>query len=758
MFRVSGNQISITAGDTALMAICPDETGYVPTANDRAIFTVRERPKRRALIEKTIAPEADGRFVVCFESEDTARLNPREYVWDVRLAIQANVDENGEVTDAEQIITPCPPGILFVMAAIGELSSAANNGFGQPVNQTLRIRFEKLMQGPRGEPGRDGEKGEKGDPGAKGDKGDPGAPGARGEKGEKGDPGRDGSPGATGATPRFTVTAVTGEAGTAASVTQSGTAENPMVEFTIPQGMKGDTGETGEKGAPGKDAPQEVVLYTAQTLDDAQQTQARENIGAADEARQNILVGSETGNPITVDDAFAAPLRGLTVYGKSTQDGTPSPDNPVPIASAGDGGSVAVKVTGKNLLDLNEILDLVSGSSQSTVKDGHITGTAESKYSQIGFILKDKLSTQYTMSLSGGAAGLSTELRVYIWDNNSLGNYVAGKTAPAGEKASCTFKTDGKHEYAVWFRPNGISDYDFYDIQLELGSTVTSYEPYREQLLTLPTPNGLPGIPVTSGGNYTDQSGQQWVCDEVDFGKGVKVQRVDKGAFDATKALAEQNAILATPIETPLTPAELAAYKALTTYAPDTVVQAADGAGIKLGYQKDVNLAINWKPTVNQLKSEKANKSIVSDAWQGGKTYAVGTYCIYNDNLFKAAVQTSAKPGNGSDWVQCNVTNELKAQGDTLSKAYVKEYFTNKLDKTRPVTYPVLPYGGYLVIAYNYVSAAIFLVRGEGPVGFVFRISPASDRNLISCKCENAQLELTSTEDASATVSIIRLY
>ena len=198
----------------------------------------------------------------------------------MRLAIQANVDENGEVTDAEQIITPCPPGILFVMAAIGELSSAANNGFGQPVNQTLRIRFEKLMQGPRGEPGRDGAKGDKGDPGAKGDKGEPGAPGARGEKGEKGDPGRDGSPGATGATPRFTVTAVTGEAGTAASVTQSGTAENPMVEFTIPQGMKGDTGEKGEKGEPGKDAPQEVVLYTAQTLDDAQKAQARENIGA----------------------------------------------------------------------------------------------------------------------------------------------------------------------------------------------------------------------------------------------------------------------------------------------------------------------------------------------------------------------------------------------------------------------------------------------------------------------------------------------
>ena len=694
MFRVSGNQISITAGDTALMAICPDETGYVPTANDRAIFTVRERPKRRALIEKTIAPEADGRFVVCFESEDTARLKPREYVWDVRLAIQANVDENGEVTDAEQIITPCPPGILFVMAAIGELSGAANNGFGQPVNQTLRIRFEKLMQGPRGEPGRDGAKGEKGDPGAKGDKGEPGAPGARGEKGEKGDPGRDGSPGATGATPRFTVTAVTGEAGTAASVTQSGTAENPMVEFTIPQGMKGDTGEKGEKGDPGKDAPQEAVLYTAQTLDDAQKAQARENIGAADEARQNILVGSETGNPIAVDDAFSAPLCGLTVYGKSTQDGTPSPDNPVPIVSAGDSGTITVTI---------------------------------------------------------------------------------------GDGAS------------------------------------------EQQTLTLPTPNGLLGIPVTSGGNYTDPTGQQWVCDEVDLKRGVKVQYNGRGQINTKNGIPEEThrlllrfdgngkdgsfdciisvtpftswtscvngfilylknvpksdgsfytgeelkalAIdvdfvyqLATPIETPLTPAELAAYKALTTYAPDTVVQASDGAGVKLDYQKDVNIAIDWKPTVNQLKSEKANESIVSDAWQTGKTYTVGTYCIYNNNLFKAAVQTTAEPGNGSDWVQCNVTNELVAQSNTLNNAYVKEYFNSKLDKARPVTYPVVSTGGYLVIAYNYASAAIFLVRGEGSSGFVHRIAPASDRNLISCKWTNSQLQLTSTDEASGTVSIIRLY
>ena len=600
MFRVSGNQISITAGDTALMAICPDETGYVPTANDRAIFTVRERPERRALIEKTIAPEADGRFVVCFESEDTARLKPREYVWDVRLAIQANVDENGEVTDAEQIITPCPPGILFVMAAIGELSSAANNGFGQPVNQTLRIRFEKLMQDPRGEPGRDGAKGDKGEPGAKGDKGDPGAPGARGEKGEKGDPGRDGSPGATGATPRFTVTAVTGEAGTAASVTQSGTAENPMVEFTIPQGMKGDTGEKGEKGDPGKDAPQETVLYTAQTLDDAQKAQARENIGAADEALQNVLVGSETGNPIAVDDAFAVPLRGLTVYGKSTQDGTPSPDAPVPIVSAGDGGSVVVKVTGKNLLYFPDGSKTTRGITV-TAKDGliSISGTATGDgYADLPIT---PVITSSVAILSSSIASPKTKLVSKTW-KAILEQNTATKMSDTATRI--TFSVARGQTYNL----TGI------EVQLELGTTATAYSPYREQLLTLPTPNGLPGLPVTSGGNYTDPSGQQWVCDEIDLERGVQVQRVDKAAFDSTKTLAEQNAILTTPIETPLTSAEIAAYKALTTYAPDTVVQASDGAGVKLGYQRDVNIATNWKPTVNQLKTDVDAKINQSDA------------------------------------------------------------------------------------------------------------------------------------------------
>jgi len=292
---------------------------------------------------------------------------------------------------------------------------------------------------------------------------------------------------------------------------------------------------------------------------------------AALQKRQNVLVGSEIGNPASCDDAFAAPLCGLSVYGKSTQNGTPTPDAPVPIVSAGDGGSVAVRVTGKNLL--NPALFQNNKYQGFNAETGYYGIDSVNGYWITG-IQPCLPSTTYHFNamIEGGC--------FYDEKKNVIG--IAD--------FSFTIKTPAKCAYYC---------FNFSSVHVSYGTPIiatvsesTAYSPYREQLLTLPTPNGLPGIPVTSGGNYTDPQGQQWVCDEVDLERGVKVQRVDKAAFDSTKTLAEQNAILTTPIENPLTPAEIAAYKALTAYAPDTVVQAGDGAGVKLEYQRDVNIAI----------------------------------------------------------------------------------------------------------------------------------------------------------------------
>ena len=399
-----------------------------------------------------------------------------------------------------------------------------------------------------------------------------------------------------------------------------------------PTGATGATGPQGETGPQGKQGPQgpkgetgpAVALDTTLTHEgEAADAKATGDAISAVKTRQNVLTGSETGNPIAVDDAFPAPLCGLTVYGRSTQDGTPTPDAPVPIVSAGDGGSVAVKVTGKNRMPSN-------------LRYREFVECFVKKNTFITLVFKDGFVSK------GGNI-------LFIGENNE--NLWFGIEANKAEHHITLKANATKFQYL-------LNDTASENMCLTWNASSPDYEPYREQLLTLPTPNGLPGIPVTSGGTYTDQSGQQWVCDEVDLERGMKVKRVNavdlstctvtgttelavtkrlsillpiRGRDYKTEALCNKlqflvsfsndtphfyvdtsNAqvfipigaknpeegeyillyVLATPIETPLTPAELTAYKAISTYGPDTVVQAGDGAGVKLEYQRDVNIAI----------------------------------------------------------------------------------------------------------------------------------------------------------------------
>lgn len=117
--------------------------------------------------------------------------------------------------------------------------------------------------------------------------------------------------------------------------------------------------------------------------------------------RRPDIVETVSGEVISVSDSTEAPLQGLRVFGKTIQNGTPTPDNPVALESVGTGGYITVNI----------------GESQ-------------------------------TISVS--------------------------------------------------------------------------------------TPTGLPGIPVSSGGNYTDANGQQWICDYVDFEKGLYVQRIKNVILDGS--------------------------------------------------------------------------------------------------------------------------------------------------------------------------------------------------------------------------------
>lgn len=95
-------------------------------------------------------------------------------------------------------------------------------------------------QGPQGEQGVQGPPGEKGDTGPQGEKGDKGDTGAQGPKG---DTGETGPAGATGATPNLQIGEVTTlDAGSDATASITGTAENPLLNLGIPKGADGRGG------------------------------------------------------------------------------------------------------------------------------------------------------------------------------------------------------------------------------------------------------------------------------------------------------------------------------------------------------------------------------------------------------------------------------------------------------------------------------------------------------------------------------------
>lgn len=123
------------------------------------------------------------------------------------------------------------------------------------------------LKGPKGDTGNTGPQGERGAQGAtgpqgpKGDEGDTGPQGAKGDKGDaftyadftqeqlaalkgpKGDKGDAGAKGDTGAAASIKIgTVTTGAAGSNASVTNSGTASNVVLDFTLPRGDRGEDG------------------------------------------------------------------------------------------------------------------------------------------------------------------------------------------------------------------------------------------------------------------------------------------------------------------------------------------------------------------------------------------------------------------------------------------------------------------------------------------------------------------------------------
>ena len=168
------------------------------------------------------------------------------------------------------------------------------------------------------------------------------------------------------------------------------------------------------------------------------------------------------------------------------------------------GDKIGVEVRGKNLLDPAYVYEN-NASNYKMYKDG--------------FLLKKGVT--YTLSCYP-----VTPEGLYINEWN-IGNNTAILAVTYGKNVLTYTPEKDKKVFFDYYCLNGLDPVTS-KLMLEIGENHNPfYEPYHEpQSMDISTPNGLPGIPTSSGGNYTDADGRQWICDEVDFARGVYVQRV----------------------------------------------------------------------------------------------------------------------------------------------------------------------------------------------------------------------------------------
>jgi hypothetical protein len=335
-----------------------------------------------------------------------------------------------------------------------------------------------------------------------------------------------------------------------------------------------------------------------------------------------------------------------------------------------------VAVCGKNLAYSHVTRETTFTGNTISVTENKseviLNGTA-TKLHSYGILRTRPLSVgSYTVSVYGLNVTNSSTDRIYVMDAET-------------EKVLCNNIQDGKEKtFEITTEGTAVRlDFVFGEgstyenrtvkVQVERGNVVTEYEPYTVAQVELT--HTLPSIPVTSGGNYTDSDGHQWICDEVDLARGVYVQRIGEIVFDGSQnyhinayqqnfgyyvfgctkngasyseapvlsdklnfkpwgyftvddvgnyicyeaysfyiSLADQSIqtveafqeylisnpitalyILATPIETPLSETEIAAYRALHSNYPNTTVLNDAGAYMAVAYIADTKLYIDNK-------------------------------------------------------------------------------------------------------------------------------------------------------------------
>ena len=322
---------------------------------------------------------------------------------------------------------------------------------------------DSVLTGPPGPKGDRGEPGPRGERGERGPAGPAGATGATGATGSQGPQGIQGIQGEPGISPTVTVgTTTTLPPDTPATVTNSGTPTDLVLDFGIPEGSPAN------------------CLSVPTVVDELPETGNPNTFYFVPKQYTPTVL---TGDNLTLNvDSGISIFDNFNILGNCIQNGTPSTLNPVNIetvtseqsVTVTDGESNSETYTfnlGKNLYnkdDSSEILNNIYIATNGFLRSGNGLGS---------IYIKCKPNTTYTISKTHSA-------RFIIGVTSTLPSAdVACSNIQRNDSAtSITITTSSQAKYLVVFCFHTSDTASFADIrdtiQIEVGSTASSYVAY----------------------------------------------------------------------------------------------------------------------------------------------------------------------------------------------------------------------------------------------------------------------------------------
>lgn len=313
---------------------------------------------------------------------------------------------------------------------------------------------------------------------------------------------------------------------------------------------------------------------------------------------------------------------------------SPSVEYPQAIDIAGIDGNISINLMGYNLWDGTEQEDVTGYTTGMIPWDGgdrvHIlfdgnTDNADGElvcsidyYEQVG-----KKVGANAMSVKTGTTYTKVKFTATGINAGGIGKNVDIKTVKYIVVAIKPFN-------------NTATKISFKNVVIS-SSADTVFVGYTPSILNvIATPNGLPAVPVSAGGNYTDENGQQWICDEIvrnERGTGKRIQRIGiiesyasetiNTAYMSTTGQLTEGAtvlyVLDDVIETDLSAEEIAALSALQTYYPTTTISNDAGCDMTAAYVTQYYQGVGdamFYGVADNLTTEASGTSVL-DAHQG---------------------------------------------------------------------------------------------------------------------------------------------